>query len=168
MKHKLVAISALALLSSTFNAYAACPKSVAGSYVLYGNKSGDNYVSSRGGLITFGPTTNSIGSVTGQVFVYSEIGTGSGSVTGELQLAQSGPKYTYDGKCFGYLWQPSDSDKTKLQIDFFFVSDSGTQIIIIDGPNDISQNSAGNPLTPLPSTWEAASTQTGVTTLRKQ
>ena len=96
MKHKLVAISALALLCSTFNAYAACPKSVAGSYVVYGNKASPSVVSARVGLITFGAMTNNIGVVSGRNLTYNEISTNSGStVTGDLAPSQTGPKYTY-------------------------------------------------------------------------
>jgi hypothetical protein len=169
MKHKLVAISALTLLCSTFNAYAACPKSVAGSYVVYGNKASPSIVSARGGLITFGAMTNNTGVISSQIFIYNEISTNSGStVTGELDLFQTGPKYTYDGKCYGYVWQPADSDSSKLEVSFFFVSDSGAQIVVIDGPTDVVKNSAGNPITPLPTSWQTEIGDVGVVTLRKQ
>ena len=169
MKHKLVAISALALLSSTFNAHAACPKSVAGSYVVYGNKTSPRIVSVRGGLITFGAMTNNIGLISSQIFISNEISTDSGStVTGELAPPQTGPKYTYDGKCSGYVWQTADSDSSKLEVSFFFVSDSGAQIVIIDGPTDVVKDSSGNPITPLPTSWQTDIGDVGVVTLRKQ
>lgn len=170
MKHKLVAISAIALLCSTFNTYAACPKSVAGSYVVYGNKASPSIVSVRGGLITFGAMANNVGVISGQNFIYNEISTNSGStVTGELRpSATGGPKYTYDGKCYGYVWQPADSDSSKLEVSFFFVSDSGAQIVIIDGPTDVVKNSSGNPITPLPTSWQTDIGDVGVVTLRKQ
>lgn len=170
MKHKLSIISVLTLLCSTFNAYAACPKSVAGSYVVYGNKASPSVVSARGGLITFGAMTNNIGVLSGRNFIYNEISTNNGStVTGGLELSEKRtPKYTYDGKCYGYVWQPADSDSSKLEVSFFFVSDSGAQIVIIDGPTDVVKDSSGNPITPLPTSWQTDIGDVGVVTLRKQ
>jgi hypothetical protein len=143
---------------------------VAGSYVFYGNGASPSVVSARGGLITFGPMTNNIGVVSGRNLIYNEISTNNGStVTGDLELSEKGtPKYTYDGKCFGYVWQTADSDSSKLEVSFFFVSDSGAQIVIIDGPPDVVKNSAGNPMLPLPSSWQTEIGDVGVVTLRKQ
>jgi hypothetical protein len=114
--------------------------------------------------------TNNIGVISSQIFISNEISTDSSStVTGELQLAATGgPKYTYDGKCYGYVWQPADSDSSKLEVSFFFVSDSGAQIVAIDGPTDVVKNSAGNPITPLPTSWQTNISDVGVVTLRKQ
>ena len=152
-------------------AQAACPKSVAGNYVVYGNKASPSIVSARGGLITFSAMTNNIGVISSQIFISNEISTDSSStVTGELQLSEKGtPKYTYDGKCFGYVWQTADSDSSKLEVSFFFVSDSGAQIVLIDGPTDVVKNSAGNPITPLPTSWQTTDIgDVDVLTLRKQ
>jgi len=152
-------------------AQAACPKSVAGNYVVYGNKASPSIVSARGGLITFSAMTNNIGVISSQIFISNEISTDSSStVTGKLAPSQAGPKYTYDGKCFGYVWQPADSDdSSKLKVSFFFVSDSGAQIVLIDGPTDVVKNSAGTPITPLPTSWQTTDIgDVGVITLRKQ
>lgn len=114
--------------------------------------------------------TNNIGVLSGRNFIYNEISTNNGStVTGGLELSEKRtPKYTYDGKCYGYVWQPADSDSSKLEVSFFFVSDSGAQIVIIDGPTDVVKDSSGNPITPLPTSWQTDIGDVGVVTLRKQ
>jgi len=149
-------------------AEAACPRSISGNYVAYGTKSSPTLVSARGGLVTFGALSSGVGAVSGTGFVYSEIAVDGNVVSGELGAVGNILRYTYDGRCQGYAWQTDEGDPSKLQVDFLFVSDSGAQIVIVDGPMGVARNSAGNPVTPLPSTWQNSSGQTGVITLRKQ
>lgn len=150
-------------------AEAACPKSIAGSYIVYGSKSSPTLVSGRGGVVTLGALSSGVGSVSSAVFIYNDIVSGSDSVSGEMSPAvPNAARYTYDGRCQGYVWQTDEEDSSKLQVDFLFVSDSGAQIVIVDGPTGVAKNSAGNPVTPLPTSWQNPSGQTGVIVLRKQ
>jgi len=164
MKHKLVAISALVFAClPPLTAQAACPKSVAGSYVYYGNKASPSRVFLPGGMATFGTLTNAIGIISSLYSIRNVISSDSPAVRGSLKIGATGSsKYTYDGKCFGYLWGPSDSDSSKLEISYFFVSDSGMQIVLFDGPTGIAKDSSGNPQQPLPTTWANDIIQTGI------
>ena len=161
---RLVSLIALCL---PLLAEAACPRSISGNYVAYGTKSSPTLVSSSGGLVTFGTLSSGVGTVSGTVFVYNEIAVDGNVVSGELGAVGNTLRYTYDGRCQGYAWE-NDEDPSKLQVDFLFVSDSGAQIVVVEGPRGVAKNSAGNPVTPLPSTWQNSSGQTGVLTLRKQ
>ena len=162
---RLVSLIALCL---PLLAEAACPRSISGNYVAYGTKSSPTLVSARGGLVTFGALSSGVGSVSGASFLYNDITVDSNVVSGEFDAVGNTVRYTYDGRCQGYVWQTDEEDPSKLQVEFLFVSDSGAQIVILDGPRGVAKNSAGNPVTPLPSTWQNSSGQTGVTTLRKQ
>jgi len=157
------------VLTLPLAAEAACPKSIAGSYIIYGTKSSPTIVSGRAGLLTLGAPSSGVGFVSSVTFIYNDIVSGSDSVSGETSpAAQNAARYTYDGRCQGYVWQTDEEDPSKLQVDFLLVSDSGAQIVIVDGPTGVAKNSAGNPVTPLPTSWQNSSGQTGVLTLRKQ
>lgn len=159
----------LFVLALPLAAEAACPKSIAGNYVIHGTKSSPTLVSGRAGTLSLGAVASGVGSVSPGAFVYNDIVSGSDSVSGEMSPAvPNAARYTYDGRCQGYVWQTDEEDPSKLQVDFLFVSDSGAQIVIVDGPTGVAKNSAGNPVTPLPTSWQNPSGQTGVLNLRKQ
>ena len=146
----------------------ACPKSLVGNYVVYGTKSSPSWNDARAGLVSVGPISGGVGSITAQSFVYSGSGT-DGSHSGDRnEVAGIAARYTYDGKCAGYLWQPDEDDDSKLQVQFFYVSDKGAQIVLIDGPTGVAKNSAGNPVLPLPTEWENRDSESGITIFRKQ
>jgi hypothetical protein len=147
---------------------AACPRNIAGSYVAYGTKSGSTQISARAGLLTLGTLSSGVGSISTSGFVYNDI-TDDRVVSGESEPPMPNVvRYTYDGRCQGYVWQTDENDPSKLQVDFFFVSDSGAQIVLVEGPTGVAKNAAGNPVTPLPASWQNSSGQTGLIILRKQ
>jgi len=146
---------------------AACPRSIAGRYVLYGGKVGPNLSSARAGMITASPLSGSIGTITVGRFVYNEVGSTGAALIGELSPGGDIIRYTYDGNCFGYVWYQDENDSSKVEVEFLFVSDSGAQMVLIEGPIG-QKDSAGNPGLPLPTRWEQPEQGSGVVVFRKQ
>ena len=157
----------VAILLFPVLAEAACPRSIAGRYVIYGGKVGPTLSSARAGLITVSPLSGSIGTITVGRFVYNEVGSAGAPLTGESSPGGDIIRYTYDGNCFGYVWQQDENDSSKVEVEFLFVSDSGAQIVLIEGPI-VQKDSAGNPVLPLPTRWEQPEQDSGVVVFRKQ
>lgn len=149
-------------------AYAACPKSIAGSYVTYGAKSNPDSANAQAALATFGPIPRGgYGAVSFDKAAYSEVD-GNGSLSGKyFSETISVGRYYYDGKCFGYFWTAtSGSGGATLDLNFLYVSDGGAQIVVTFGPRGVAKDSAGNPLG-IPNEWSDGGNP-GFSILRKQ